>query len=525
MQRLENLVEMLQTKVLGLTDELSTIKGSPTTPRMHPIVILPSQPQYSDLSSPPQPTLFYTSPACSGRSRASSPRPLSQPQPLAQLHSYSSHHASPRSNKATASMITTPLMSAPSSRMPYPKSPQMQGSPILPVVLPLLNDVPEMKPSPQRRQQRTATAIPPPGVTYGGGMSFDDAYSLARESRGGEDLIPPVLAPALMPGPIFPPPSPPPAPVTLNLEQPGRGSVVIPRSPRPVRLVSPISPQDKETPSPKEPSRSGKMARPRRARTRTHQRAAEGNNASPSNATEMPPVVVVPPPYYPQDEILVIPEPPTVPRVQPPTLNQFPTVVVNPTPLIPALDVLPTAQDRQPNFPLRASSPVSAAHLQYYRTRSSEPSDLSRWPPYYPGGLPRPVFSQPPVRSQSSFPTLTSVYETPPPSSLFLPPPVSLGATSQAPYQYRRSWTPRTRGPVRLHSGATPPISVQAPAPPAPPPPVTVYPVLNGATGAHPTTRAYAQHFPSYEAPPTVMPSYLYGGRARRTRSCLKVGT
>lgn len=503
MQRLENLVEMLQTKVLGLTDELSTIKGSPTTPRMPPTVVLPPQPPYSDISSPPQPTLFYTSPAGAG-SIASSPATKSQPQ----LRSYLSRHSSPRSNKATVSMITTPLTSAPSSRMPYPKSPDMRRSPVLSVVLPLVKDVPEVKVSPQRRQQRAATTIPPPEVTYGGGMSFDDAYSLARGSSDDEDAIAPAPTPA--PVPMFPSPlaSPPPAPVTLNLEQHGRTREAIPRSPRLVHVISPIPPRTR-SPKGKGPLHPDKMGRPSRAHTR--QRTAEANNPSGSNGTEKPPAVVVPPPYYPQDgkEVLVIPEElPTLPSIRPSTQNRLPP--------FPAFDTLSTSQDRQSIFPpLTPPSPASRSSLHYY-SRPSERPDSSYWPPYYSGVVPRSVFSQPPVRSQSSYPALTPVYEAPPPPPPFVPPPVSLGTTSQAPYQRHYSWTPRTRGTVRLHSGATPPISIQTPAPPAPPPPMTGYPVPNGATGTHPTTRAYVPHFPPYKVPTTVTPSYAYGSRTRR---------
>ena len=408
-------------------------------------------------------------------------------------------------------MAATPLTSAPSSRMPYPKSPEVQRSPVLSVALSPANAASEVKPSPPRRPQRTITTVPPPEVTYGGGMSFGDACSLGSGDEN-EGVTRQTFAPAPAPF-IFPShdeASPPPAPVTLNLEQPKRARVAITHSPRPIRPVSP--PNQGEVS--KEPLRPGKMARPRRARDR--QLGAENNNSSGNAAAKQAPAVIVPPPYYPRDgrEILVIPDPPPLPPLQPPSLNQ-PPLMRNSTPVPSAFDVLAATQDRQPIFPRPSSPPsVPGAPLQYQGIRRSElpdPSDLPRWPTRHSRVAPRPVFSQPPVGSQSSFPTLNPAYKTPT-LPLFLPPPVTFNAASQAPYQPRRSWARGT-----AHNGATPPISVQAPPPPGPPRPVTGYPVSSGATGMGSTIPSYIPHFPLYEASPATRPSYPYDTYAKRT--------
>lgn len=519
MQRLENLVEMLQTKVLSLTDEMSTIKGSPTTPRMH-AATPPPLARHSDISSPPPPMFFYTPPARTAGFVTSSPKSETQPQSLAPLGTYSDRLASPPSNQATVSMMATPLTSAPSSRVPYPKSPEMERPPVSPIVSAPVRDMPELKPSPRRRRQRTATAIPPPEVTYGGGMTFGDVCSLGQESSDGNNnadrrLSSPAPSPLSLPLRVacshFEA-SPPPAPVTLNLEQPARANVVIPHSPPPFRSTSPAAPQGETTRTPSKPLHLGKMARPRRARKRQLDSVNNGANAS-SPANKVSPVIV-PPPCYLQDapEVLVMPEPPTLPRLQESSLNKLPSFVPAPLfdfpettqdrqPFVPApLFHFPeTAQDRQPILsPPSPPSPVPSAPFQY----DGRPYQFSPWRPGYSGVAPRPVTSLPPIGPRSSFPTLTPAYEAVPPPLPFLHSPGMRGAASQAPYQHRRS---RPRGTVR--NGAAPPISVLAPAPLGP---VTRYPVPNGATGMGPTARAYVPHISPYNAPSVTRPPYSY---------------
>lgn len=570
MQRLENLVEMLQTKILGLTDELSSMKSaSPTSPRgmQHSYTSVPqSSPPSSSIQtvspppfvpfSPPFPMHHqpYQVPAYSDHSSTitvsmpdhHSPQPpsvpLQLPQSLAQLRAYSaySNAGSPEASSPARSLVR-PLStiteqtertevsgstrmssfvagSVPSlisSRFPYPKSP---STPVIPSLVGVDVDAAEAKVSRQRvlHQERDAGAVistppPPAGITYGNGLSYEDAYV------GGQSPTPKKLSPRRKVGEskvnkVQTPPSilkrvviasPPPAPVVLDLESDleHRTAIVIPHVPSPIRRPSPIIPPEPSPSSPvvsDAPSKPGKMARPRRTRRRHSSVNLVGSE--PTSA---------PFPY--QHEVLVIP--------QTPQSHNRPQAFRNayaPPPVVPQLNpVVPSSHPfmRTTSFDMSSSQsaiPNSLAGVGYTQSpmnsvQRSRPAPASTRPLNVSSGTLKRRHSTPLQAYQTApqpftLPTIPSYpsYES------FLPPPTTGPIPARAPSSDTRNDRRRRMSRATVQNGTTPPISVQMPNLKSYNQP-TFPPIISG--GSH---HLYSPAYPS-SSNSTARAPYMYG--------------